>query len=52
MDAVRKLFEVMGVENVAKVFWGLEGRKIMNYYPEIYNFFSLYFKKHAQRHIE
>ena len=47
MTAVRKLFTVMGTENVERVFCGLQGRKVLNYYPEIYNLFSLYFKKHA-----
>jgi hypothetical protein len=43
----KELFEVMGIEKVAKVFLGLEGRKKMNYYPEIYNFFSLILKQYA-----
>ena len=47
MEAVKKLFEIMGVENVSTVFFGMQGRKILNFYPEIYNFFSLYFKKNA-----
>ena len=47
MDAVKELFKVMGVENTSTVFFGMHGRKKLNFYPEIYNFFSLYFKKYA-----
>ncbi len=47
MDAVRELFKVMGIKNAARVFFSATGRKKMNYYPEIYHFFSLLFKRHA-----
>jgi len=47
MDAVRELFKVMGIKNAASVFFSATGRKKMNYYPEIYHFFSLLFKRHA-----
>jgi hypothetical protein len=47
MDAVRGLFKAMGIKNAASVFFGVSGRKKMNYYPEIYHYFSLLFKRHA-----
>ena len=47
MDVVRELFKAMGIKNAASVFFGAAGRKKMNYYPEIYHFFSLLFKRHA-----
>jgi hypothetical protein len=47
LDSVRKLFRIMGIENVAKIFNNMQGRKQMNFYPEIYNYFSLLFKKYA-----
>ena len=47
LDAVKKLFSIMGIENVAKVFFSLHGRKKLNYFPEIYNFFNLYLEKYA-----
>jgi hypothetical protein len=47
MDAVKKLFDIMGVKTTANVFFGMQGRKKLNFYPEIYSFFSLYFKKNA-----
>jgi len=47
MEAVKRLFSIMSTGKVAIVFFGLQGRKKLNYYPEIYNFFSLYLKKNA-----
>ncbi|MFO7789111.1 MAG: hypothetical protein R6V32_00935 [Bacteroidales bacterium] len=47
MNAVRKLLRIMGVERVAQIFQNLEGRQKLNYYPEIYNFFKLYFDRYA-----
>ena len=47
MDAVRKLCSLLGVSETARIFFGAEGRKKLNYYPEVYSFFSLVFKKYA-----
>ena len=47
LDNVRQLINVMGIKQVSSVFFNLEGRKKLNYFPEIYNFFSLLFKKYA-----
>ena len=47
MDAVLKMFELLGINYVARLFFNLEGRKRLNYYPEIYNYFSLLLKKYA-----
>lgn len=47
IDDVRNLFKVFGMKETASVFFEAEGRKKLNYYPEVYNFFSLYFKKYA-----
>ena len=47
LDDVRNLFIVFGIKETARVFFDAEGRKKLNYYPEVYNFFSLYFKKYA-----
>ena len=46
-EQVHDLFEVMGLKKVASVFEEMTGRKQLNYYPEIHNYFSLYFKKYA-----
>ena len=47
MDDVRQLFTLMGMENVAKVFFSAKGREINNYYPEIRNFFTLVFNHYV-----
>lgn len=47
MDAVKELFDAMGKEKVASVFFSAKGRKKMNYYPEIHNLFTLYFQKYV-----
>ena len=47
MDDVRTLFKLMGIEKVSGIFFSARGRQKLNYYPEIYNFFSLLFKKYA-----
>ena len=47
LDDVKELFSIMGIERVARVFNNVQGRKKLNYYPEIYNYFSLLFQKHA-----
>ncbi len=43
----RELIRLMGVKQVANVFQHAEGRQKVNYFPEVYNFFSLYFAHHA-----
>ena len=47
LEDVKELFRIMGIKETAKVFYQAEGRKKLNYYPEVYNFFDLYFKKYA-----
>jgi hypothetical protein len=47
MDAVRKLVRLMGVKQVAAVFFGAKGRKELNYFPEIRSYFTLVFNKYA-----
>lgn len=46
MEAVLKLFHLMGIKNLATLFSEIQGRKKLNYYPEIYHFFSLLIKKY------
>ncbi len=49
---ILELIKLMGKENIAKVFFNAEGRKKLNYYPEIYNFFNMVFNKYVPRHTE
>ena len=47
LDDCRRLIGLMGAKQVASVLRKAEGRQKLNYFPEIYNFFSLYFAHHA-----
>jgi hypothetical protein len=47
LDDFKELKSLMGLNNLASTFYNLTGRKKMNIYPEIYNFFDLYFRRHA-----
>ncbi len=47
LDDVRKLFKIMGIDQASKVFMRIKGRNKLNFYPEIYNFFSLLFQRYA-----
>ena len=47
MDDVKKLIRLMGMEEVSRIFFSAKGRQKLNYYPEIYHYFSLLFKKYA-----
>jgi len=47
MDTVRKLLNILGRKEVARIFFALQGRKKLNYFPETYNFFYLYLRNYA-----
>lgn len=47
MDEVKALIKIMGIKEISQIFFSAKGRKKLNYYPEIYNFFSLYFTRYA-----
>ncbi len=47
-----RLFELIGNDTALKILQKAEGRKKMNYYPEIYNFFKIYLTKNAQRNFK
>ncbi len=48
LDDVRRLFNLMGIDEVSRIFFSARGRQKMNYYPEVYNYFSLLFREYAQ----
>ena len=55
LDAVRKLFEIMGIENVAKVFFDAttqSERKKGNYHELTLNYFTLVLRGYVSRNIE
>jgi len=47
IDDIKKLIKILGIQKTAKTFFAAKGRRKFNYYPEIYNFFYIYFKKNA-----
>ncbi len=47
MDDVKMMIKIMGIQETSRAFFRAEGRRKLNYFPEIYNFFFLYFKKYA-----
>lgn len=47
MSDVRELIELLGIQEVAKIFRENTNRPRINYDPKIVNYFSLYFKKYA-----
>ncbi|MBM3403266.1 MAG: nucleotidyl transferase AbiEii/AbiGii toxin family protein [Bacteroidetes bacterium] len=51
MDDVRELIRILGHQEAARIFFSAEGRKKLNYFPEIYHYFSLYFSRSVQRDI-
>ena len=46
-EDIHKLFDVMGIKNVAAIFREMKGRKSLNIYPELRNYFELYFDRYA-----
>lgn len=48
MNDIRSLIDILGIKRTSEVFYSAKGRQKSNYYPEIYNYFNLYFKKYAQ----
>ena len=51
LQSVKQLIEIMGFDRLSEIFSGLEGRKKLNYYPEIYHFFSILVNKNAHSDI-
>ncbi len=52
LEDVKFLFDNIGIENVAKIFYkSLNNRTRHNYFPEVANFFHLYFKRHVSEDI-
>ncbi|MDR2148485.1 MAG: hypothetical protein LBE91_18740 [Tannerella sp.] len=50
MEQIKELFDIMGIKTVAKIFFDCINRSERskgNYYPEIRNYFQLYFNKYA-----
>lgn len=48
--SVKKLFDLLGIDYVAEIFRKQTNRKRVNYFPQVVNYFNLYFEKHAQKY--
>jgi len=44
LNNIRQLIKIIGIDSLASLFFGLQGRKKNNYYPEIYNFVTNQFE--------
>lgn len=47
LEAVRYLIKVAGVETVSEIFFRQNKNKRVNYFPQVTNFFTLYFKRNV-----
>ncbi len=47
--SVKKLFDLIGIQKVAEIFYRQTSRERTNYHPRTVNYFRLYFQKHVQR---
>lgn len=47
MNDVRELISLLGIQEVAKIFYKNTNRTRVNYDRKIVNYFSLFFKKYA-----
>ena len=45
----KDLEQLLSRNKLSRIFMSFEGRKKMNIYPEVYNYFFHYFNKYAQR---
>jgi hypothetical protein len=46
-ESVKKLFDLVGIQIVAEIFYKQTSGSRVNYPPRTVHFFDLYFKKHA-----
>jgi hypothetical protein len=49
LNEIKTLIKIIGVQKISQIFFSARGRKKLNYYPEIYNFFSLVCTRYAQK---
>ena len=48
-QSVKHLFHIVGIQQVADIFYHQIAGPRPNYFPQVTNFFDLYFQKHAFR---
>ena len=47
IETIKQMFRLVGIKRVAHIFRNQKERKKLNYSPEIYNFFKLFFERYA-----
>ncbi|MBW6460090.1 MAG: hypothetical protein K0B08_05905 [Bacteroidales bacterium] len=47
LEAVRQLFNTVGIKTVADIFFRQTNRPRVNYFPQVVHFFTLYFNRHV-----
>ena len=47
VDTVKRLIQILGIKQVAKIFKEKTKGPRINYYPQVVNYFNLYFNRHA-----
>ncbi len=49
-STVKELIDILGVDRTAEIFFkNTKGKTRKNYFPQVENFFRLYFSRHAHR---
>ncbi|MGE0084898.1 MAG: hypothetical protein AB7S75_10780 [Desulfococcaceae bacterium] len=49
-NSVKKLFDLMGTEKAAEIFSRQTAGPRCNYFPQVINFFNLYFQRYVQKY--
>ena len=47
LEQIQTLFDLMGIREVVEIFRNMTRRKKMNYFPQVWNYFDLYFNKNV-----
>jgi len=47
LEDIKRTIKILGIKEMSRIFLSAKGRKKLNYYPEIYNYFSIYFSRYA-----
>lgn len=50
LENIKRLFSIMGIGEVADIFYSKAFGKRSNYLLQTRNYFELYFSRHAQKH--
>ena len=51
LEDIKQLFELIGIDKSAEIFFKQVNRTRCNYFPQVKNFFTIYFNRHAQRNL-